>query len=277
MQFADPTFLDMIVRRRANYKICNPDNKTRLCWLFADAVTRRVEGDLARVTALQEWVGETAPHVLKHDMRGVSDMYRVHALDIISRGWAACEATSDLFATLCWLAGYPARVVSIQQNMAEPVTGHHVNEVFVAGKWRFFDADLWRRFDLPDGMPGSARDLQRQPEIVEAAEAARAPDAQPSSLPGAAWPVTDPQGEKMYHRLFQTIWVQEGLYSLDGFYGQWLKLAPETEVYLYDPPQHPDVQKLLEGRLPFSYVRDSTKIADHFTHAWDVDWRSWWE
>jgi len=277
MHFADPTFLDMIVRRRANYKICNPDNKTRLCWLYADAVTRRVEGDLARVLALQEWVGETAPHVLQHDMRGVSDMYRVHALDIISRGWAACEATSDLFATLCWLAGYPARVVSIQQSMAEPVTGHHVNEVFVEGKWRFIDADLWRRFILPDGALASARDLQRQPEIVEAAEAARSPEDQPKHLPGAAWPLTDAQGEKLYPRLFQVIWMQEGIYSLDGFYGKWLKLTPETEAYLYDPPQHPDVQKLLSGRLPFSYVRDSTKIADHFTQVWDVEWRSWWE
>ena len=28
-------------------------------------------------------------------------------------------------------------------------------------------------------------------------------------------------------------------------------------------------------RLPFTYVRDSTKIADHFHHVWDVDWESW--
>jgi|GEM_PF-1548647 len=277
MQFADPTFVDMVVRRRANYKIVNPDNKTRLCWLYADAVTRHIARDLDRVLALQEWVGETTPHVLQHDMRGVSDMYRVHALDVIARGWAACEATSDVFATLCWLAGYPARVVSIQQDMTEPVVGHHVNEVFVDGQWRFFDADLWRRFALPDGAFGSARDLQRAPEIVAQAEAARRPEDQPPHLRGAAWPVTDAQDEKMYHRLFQVIWVQEGIYSLDGFYGQWLKLTPETEAYLYDPPRHPDVQRLVAGRVPFSYVRDSTKIADHFAHRWDVDWRSWWE
>jgi len=277
MQFADPTFLDMIVRRRANYKICNPDNKTRLCWLLADAVTRRVEGDLARVEALREWAGEAAPHVIGHDIRGVSDMFRVHALDVISRGWAACEATSDVFATLCWLAGYPSRVLSIQQSMEEPVSGHHVNEVFVEGKWRFLDADLWRRFDLPDGLPGSALDLHRQPEIVEQAEAARNPDEQPPNLPGAKWTLEDKDGRKIYPRLFQVIWVQEGIYSLDGFYGKWLKLTPETEAYLYGPPRHPDVQTLLAGRLPFSYVRDSTKIADHFSHVWDVDWQSWSE
>ena len=39
MRFKDPTFVDMVVRRRANYKIANPDNKTRLCYLFADAIT----------------------------------------------------------------------------------------------------------------------------------------------------------------------------------------------------------------------------------------------
>lgn len=277
MRFADPTFLDMVVRRRANYKIVNPDNATRLCWLLADAVTRRVEGELARVLALQEWVGETLPHVLRHDLRGVSDMYRVHALEVIKRGWAACEATADVFATLCWLAGYPARVVSIQQAMAEPVVGHHVNEVYVDGGWRFLDADLWRRFPLPDGSLAAVRDLQRDPAIVARAEAARDPAAQPPHLPGAAEPLRDADGAPRYPRLFGVAWMQEGLFSLDGGYGKWLRLTPETEAYLYGPPQHPDTARLLAGRLPFSYVRNSTKVADHFTHPWDVEWGSWWE
>lgn len=145
MRFRDPTFVDMAVRRRANYRIANPDDKTRLCYLFADAITRPLSSDVDRVLALQRWVGETAPHVMAHDVRGVSDMYRVHALDVIARGWAFCEATAELFATLCWLAGYPARILSIQRRMAEPVSGHHVNEVFVDGAWRFVDADIDRK------------------------------------------------------------------------------------------------------------------------------------
>lgn len=277
MKFSDPTFIDMAVRRRANYKICNPDNKTRLCWLYADAITRGVEGDEARVLAIQRWVGEVAPHVLQHDIRGAPDNYRVHALDVIARGWAACEATAELFATLCWLAGYPARVLSIQMNMPEPVSGHHVNEVFVDGKWRFVDADLYRSFRLPDGSLASALDLHLQPDIVREAESGRRPEDLPPELPGAKLPILDKEGQPRYHRLFDVIYIQEGIYSLDGFYGKWLKCTPQTESYLYGAPQHPDVKRLLANRLPFVYVRDSTKIADHFHHVWDVDWESWSE
>jgi len=275
MRFTDPTFIDMAVRRRASYKICNPDNKTRLCWLFADAITRGIESNIDRVLALQRWVGVTAPHVIQHDIRGVSDHYRVHALDIISRGWAACEATSELFATLCWLAGYPARILSIQKNMPEPVSGHHVNEVFIDGKWRFIDADIYRCFKLPDGSLASALDLHNRPDIVTQSEAARNPDDFPPELTSARHPMTDKDGQPSYPRLFEVLYVQEGIYSVDGFYGKWLKCTPESEAYLYGSPQHPDVQKLLAGRLPFTYTRDSTKIADHFHHPWDVEWQSW--
>jgi len=277
MHFKDPTFADMVVRRRSSYKISNPDSKTRLCYLFAEAITRGIEDDVERVLAIQRWVGETAPHVMCHDVRGVSDMYRVHALDIISRGWAYCEATSELFATLCWLAGYPARILSIQRRMEEPVIGHHVNEVFVHGKWRFIDADLYRCFELPDGSLASALDLHHHPEIVREGEAKRKPEDFPDELPGAKHVYQDEAGHPTYQDFFGVIYVQEGIYGLDEFYGKWLKCTPETEEYLYGPPQHPDVQKLLAGRLPFSYVRDSTKIADHFHHVWDVDWQSWSE
>lgn len=277
MKFTDPTFVDMVVRRRANYKICNPDDKTRLCYLFAQEITRGFESHTDRVLAIQRWVGVAAPHVMRHDTRGVSDMYRVHALDIISRGWAYCEATTELFATLCWLAGYPARILSIQRSMREPVTGHHVNEIFIDGKWRFIDADLYRCFKMPDGSLASALDLHHDPEIVLRSEAQRKPDEFPDELPGAKQAVNDQDGKPMYHELFGVIYVQEGLYSLDGFYGKWLKCTSQTEEYLYSPPQHPDGKKLLGGRLPFTYVRDSTKVADHFEHVWDVDWQSWSE
>ena len=277
MRFKDPTFVDMVVRRRANYKIANPDNKTRLCYLFADAITRNIQGDTEGVLAIQRWVGETAPHIMAHDTRGVSEMYRVHALDIVARGWGYCEATSELFATLCWLAGYPARILSIQQKMEEPVSGHHVNEVFIEGKWRFIDADLYRCFRMPDGELASALDLHHHPEIVRESEARRRPEDFPDELIGAKYVYQDEAGNPTYQDFFSVIYVQEGLYSLDESYGRWLKYTPQTEEYLYGSPQHPDVQRLLSGRLPFTYVRGSTQVADHFHHPWDVDWQSWSE
>ena len=273
MRFTDPTFADMAVRRRANYKIANPDDKTRLCFLFAEAVTHGIEGDLDRVEAILRWVGVTVPHVLQHDIRGVSDNYRVHALDAIARGWGACEATAEVFATLCWLAGYPARTLSIQRDMPEPVSGHHVNEVFIDGGWRFFDADTYRYYRMSDGSPASALDLHRQPEIVRDAEAQRKPEDLPEEL--RAGEKTRETIGRDYDKLFGVIYAQEGVYSIDAAYGKWLKCTPETVDYLYGPPQHPDVKKLLAGRLPFTYTLDSTKVADHFHHAWDVDWGSW--
>ena len=271
MRFADPTFIDMVVRRRANYKICNPENKTRLCYLFANTIVEGIEDDVERVLAISRWVGATAPHVLQHDVRGVSDNYRVHALDIISRGWGACEAAAELFATLCWLAGHPARTLSIQRDMPEPVIGHHVSEVFIAGQWRFFDADTYRHYRLPDGSLASAWDLHHHPEAVQEAETERVPQHPQEGKQRVSRPIEE------YWKFFGVVYIQEGIYSLDGFFGRWLKCSPQTEQYLYGAPQHPDVRKLLAGRLPFSYVRDSTKIADHFEHAWDVSWESWSE
>ena len=57
MRFADPTFIDLAVRRRASYKICNPDGKTRLCYLLADAITNGIEASFERVCALMRWAG----------------------------------------------------------------------------------------------------------------------------------------------------------------------------------------------------------------------------
>jgi len=275
MQFTDPTFVDMVVRRRANYKICNPENKTRLCFLLADAITDGVEGDLERVLAIMRWVGLSVPHVLHHDIRGVPDNYRVHALDIIARGWGACEATAEVFATLCWLAGYPARTISIHRDMPEPVSGHHVNEVFLDGAWRFFDADTYRYYRMPDGSLASAWQLHEHPEVVRQGESQRNPEELARQLFGGKYATQLGSMLKEYHVLFGAVYVQEGIYSLDGFYGKWLKCTPETEAYLYGAPQHPDVRRLTAGRLPFIYTRDSTKVADHFHHVWDVDWESW--
>ena len=198
MHFADPTFLDMVVRRRANYKISNPDNKTRLCWLIADAVTRRIEGDLPRVLALQEWVGEALPHVIGHDIRGVSDMYRVHALDVISRGWAACEATSDVFADALLARRLPG--AGALRPAQHGGAGHRPpRERSVCGR----PVALLRRRPLAairaagrQSCVGS-RPAAQPGRSSWQAEAARDPEAQPKNLPGAQWAMTDGRGREV--------------------------------------------------------------------------------
>ncbi|MFA6110957.1 MAG: hypothetical protein WDA75_19525, partial [Candidatus Latescibacterota bacterium] len=136
---------------------------------------------------------------------------------------------------------------------------------------------LHRSFRLDDGSLASALELHRDPEIVRASELQRRPEEFPPELPGARMTQRDGAGNPTYQDLFGVLYVQEGLYSLDGFYGRWLQCTPRTEEYLYGPPQHPDVQRLLSDRLPFVYVRESTKVADHFDETWDVEWDSWRE
>jgi hypothetical protein len=268
-RFDDPTFIDGLVRRRANYKIADFNGDTRVLLLLAEAVTAPYDSDLQRVRGLQKWVCGAIPHVGGIDTRGRNDFYKVHALEIIRRGWSYCEGTAETFATLAWLAGYPSRVLSIQVESLDQagVYGHHVNEVFLNGKWVFFDADLYRDFELPDGTPANALDLHRNPGVVAAAEAHRPQfDGLLSFLNDAF------QDFYTKKTLFHTVYVQEGLYSLDGEYGRWIKLTPQTESYLYSAPQHPDVARLVGRRIPFTYVRDSTKIEDHFDYRWEAPW-----
>ena len=268
--FDDPTFIDAAVRRRANYKIADFNGDTRLLLLLADAVTARYETGRARIRALQQWVCGAVPHVGGMDERGRNDFYKLHALEIIRRGHALCEGTAETFAAMAWLAGYPSRVLSIQ--VAAPdqahVYGHHVNEVFLDGKWVFVDADLYRFFDLPGGVPASALDLRQHPEIVAAAGAER------PAFTGLLSFLNAESIRTMYTRknLFHTIYVQEGIYSLDAAYGRWIKLTPDTKDYLYSVPRHPDVRRLLNERLPFIYLRDSTRIEDHFDYRWEAPW-----
>ncbi len=269
-RFDDPTFIDGAVRRRANYRIADFNGDTRILWLLADAITAPYETDRDRILTLQKWVCAAVPHVNGMDSRGRNDFYKIHALDILRRGHAHCEGTAETFAAMAWLAGYPSRVLSIQVEAPDQagVYGHHVNEVFFEGKWVFLDADLYRFFELPGGVPASALDLHEHPEIVIAAEARR------PNFDGLLSFLNEPAWRQIYTKknLFHTIYVQEGIYSIDGEYGRWIKLTPETKEYLYSGPKHPDVVRLLKGRLPYSYLRDSTRIEDFFDFHWEAPW-----
>ena len=277
MKRVDATYVDFAVRKRASYKIWGDGCKTRMLWLLADAVTARYDTDREKVIGLAEWICGAVPHVIAHDARGQSDHYMIHAFDIVARGWAFCEATTEVFATMCWLAGYPSRIISIQRQMPEPTSGHHVTEAFVEGKWCFIDADMFRYFEIEDGTLGNCLELRDRKELVEKQELERAKKEWTGALHRLNnFKFIGEDGRSAYAPLFGNIYVQEGIYSLDGYYGRWIKCTPETEQYLYGPPAHPDVKELLKQRLPFSYVRDTTKVDDHFHFPWEPPYNVHW-
>lgn len=247
-QFLDPTFLDAVLRRRGGDSIPDFGGKTRICWLLANAITDRYETDRERVLALQRWVCETVPHVYTGDWRGKPTYYRIHALDTIAGNCAHCVPTSEVFATLAWHAGYPTRVLSIHRNVL-PRSGHHINEVFLEGKWCFIDADFLRCFEIEDGTLGNAAELAQRRELIDRAEEEwmqRKWEGRLAFLQD--WKLLDEQGKPTYSGLFHHIYIQEGIYSLDGFYGSWIKFTPETADYLYGGPQYEDSKRTVASR-----------------------------
>lgn len=277
MKRIDPTFIDFAVRKRASYKIWGEGHKSRMLWLLAEAVTSKYATDREKIIGLAAWVCAAVPHIIAHDARGQSDHYMIHAYDVVARGWAACEATTEVFATMCWLAGYPSRIISIQTDMPEPISGHHVTEAFVEGKWCFIDADMFRCFKIEDGTLGNCLELRDRKELIQEREQERAKKTWEEPLHRLNdFKYMDDDGRSTYAPLFGNIYIQEGIYSLDGYYGRWIKCTPETQQYLYGPPQHPDVVELLKKPLPFVYIRPTTKIDDHFHYPWEPPYNVHW-
>ena len=270
-QFLDPTYLDCAMRRRSHYKLDNPEGKTRLLLLMANAVTRTYDTERAKVIALQRWVCESVPHVAGGDSRGASDNYRQHGLDLLKRGSAACEGTAEVFAAMAWLSGIPARIIAVmtEKPPAEGGSGHCVNEAFIEGKWVFVDADTYRRFEMEDGTLASARELLDRHELIDRSEEKRCNTEWEEPLSFLRnFTFADGAGNYTYSNWFHTICVQEAIFSLDGCYGEWIENTPETEDYLYGSPKHPDAAALLKDGLPWYYTRVSTVREDHLARPW---------
>jgi len=272
--FYDATFADYAVRIRSHYRIDPAAGKARICYLLAQLATDHFQTDREKVLGLARWVCGAAPHVCAVDYRGMGEFYKFHALDLIIRGWCLCEPTSEVFATLAFLAGFPSRTLAIQVDLPqEKVSGHHANEVFLEGKWVFIDSDLLWWFDLEDGTLANAMELRElhfsgKDEVFQRAAERRLEMDFSGSL---AFLQTGNMKNynKPYSQLFENIYVQEGIYSLDTSYGRWIRLLPETKDYLYGPPQDPSVRKCIEDHLPWNYNLRQMHIADHFHHLWE--------
>lgn len=295
-QFKDPTYIDAVLRRRVKGLCGQEADNLRICWLLAHAVADRYETPREKVLALQKWICGAVPHTFHvPDFRGRGDVgayyYMRHALDHIAYGWGCCEPTAETFATLAWLVGFPARVFSIHRFPAAEdyvrsgslhkkgvVYGHHVNEVFLDGKWCFIDADFLRSFEIEDGTLGSVIELKERRDLVDKAERERLKVTWSGELAFLNdWRdyYADIEGPTAYSHYFESsVYVQEGVWSLDHYYGRWIKWGPDTHDYLYGPPQHPNTKEAVEkGLSPIGTRGGLTQIEDYFHSDWQPpDW-----
>lgn len=276
-KFLDGSFLEAIIRRRCTDKIPF-GGKATISWLLANAITDRYQTDRERVVALQRWVCVKVPHVYAGNWKGRPTYFRIHALDLLAAPCAHCVPTAEILATLAWHAGYPARTLGIRRNV-QPLRGHCVNEVFLEGKWCFIDADFLRCFEMEDGTLASAAELSERRDIVDRAEedwAKKEWDGEFAFLKD--WKFLDDRGRPTYSEYFHHLYFQEGVYSLDGFYGSWIKYGAETADYLYGGTSIEMYRRMIAAR-DFWACNDEDLVAEPGTERWkemeermEADW-----
>lgn len=81
--------------------------------------------------------------------------------ELLKRGATMCNEISRVFACLANVAGLPARIYSAH------ITGHMMNEVYVAGHWWWVDVMKGIYAFRDDGAPASAWDLLRDSTLLE--------------------------------------------------------------------------------------------------------------
>lgn len=124
---------------------------------IAAAVTHGCRTDRARVVAL---------------LRRVRDLHKRHTgpykdvfhggteEDVIKKGSNMCNEMARVFACLCQICGMPSRFIG------HPLGGHGVNEVYLEGKWGYFDI-RGKYFENADGSLANAWELMQDPTIID--------------------------------------------------------------------------------------------------------------
>lgn len=80
--------------------------------------------------------------------------------DLIKGGNIMCNEISRVFAVLCQIAGLPARLIGSH------ISGHMMNEVYLNGKWTWFDCMMGNYFYNDDGSMASWWDLVQDPKLI---------------------------------------------------------------------------------------------------------------
>ena len=119
-----------------------------------------------RVLAAMTWVGQHVQHPHTCGPLVPNRGFTEEQLIDSQRGW--CNEQARVFVSLCEVMEIPARMCFVFH--ANTRCGHTTAEVFLEGRWAFFDPTFDVTVELPDGRLAEARELSgAQRELAHAA------------------------------------------------------------------------------------------------------------
>lgn len=142
---------------------------------IVDAVTAGLTGERSRALAVLDWCRDI-PFTYTRGAwlaggSGTGDPFHGGAEEeVIRKGSSMCNEQSRVLGILAQIAGLPSRYVGhmtpIDYDDVRSGTGHGVNEIYVEGRWAYFDI-RGRYFEKADGSLASAWDLLQDPGLID--------------------------------------------------------------------------------------------------------------
>jgi hypothetical protein len=108
-----------------------------------------------RATAIMDWVFANVQHPFLCGPLAADRAMTEEQLIDSGAGW--CNEQARVFIALCEVSGLPARLLF--EFHANTISGHTVAEVYIDGRWVFFDPTFNVTVRLPDGSPAEGREL----------------------------------------------------------------------------------------------------------------------
>lgn len=108
-----------------------------------------------RATAAMAWICEQVKHPHTCGPLRPDRAHTEEELIDSERGW--CNEQTRVFVALCEVMEIPARLVFLFHE--NEVSGHTTAEVYIDGRWAFFDITFNLTVELPDGRLAEAREL----------------------------------------------------------------------------------------------------------------------
>ena len=124
-------------------------------------VLEKIAGVLAggapreRVDAVLQWVVRNVPHPYLTGFVAKNRAMSEEALIASGIGW--CNEESRVFLALCEVMGLPGRLSFLTHQNGR--CGHTTAEVYLDGKWAWYDPTFGVRVPLPDGTLGTTAEL----------------------------------------------------------------------------------------------------------------------
>lgn len=141
---------------------------------IVDAVTAGLTSEREKALALMDWCRDipwtyTRGAWLTGGDAGGELFFGGAEEEVIRKGSCICNEQARVLGILAQIAGLPSRYVGhmtlIDYDNVRSSTGHGVNEIYVEGKWAYFDI-RGRYFVKDDGSLASAWDLIKDPGLI---------------------------------------------------------------------------------------------------------------